>query len=59
VILDTPQIIETGIQQTAVIHLTVPRGEIRNVMGPGLEELRSRIPIRPTGVRSSTGRSSN
>jgi effector-binding domain-containing protein len=37
--LDTPQIMETAAQPTAVIHLTVPRQEIQNVMGPGLHEL--------------------
>jgi len=34
--LDKPQIVQTDAQQTAFIHLTVPRAEIRNVMGPGL-----------------------
>ena len=37
--LDTPQITQTSVQQTAVIHITVPRSEIQNVMGPGLQEL--------------------
>ena len=37
--LDTPLITETADQLTAVIHLTVPRPEIQNVMGPGLNEL--------------------
>ena len=39
--LDTPQIIRTTAQLTAVLHLTIPRDEIQNVMGPGLEELKS------------------
>ena len=41
--LDTPQIIKTTAQLTAVIHLTVPRAEIRNVMGPGIGEVRAAI----------------
>jgi effector-binding domain-containing protein len=38
-VLDTPQITQTAAQTTAVIRLTVPRAEIRNVMGPGHREL--------------------
>lgn len=30
--LDPPQITLTAVQLTAIIHLTVPRAEIRNVM---------------------------
>lgn len=37
--IDTPQIAEHAAQRTAVIHLTIPRAEIRNVMGPGIGEL--------------------
>ena len=41
--LDTPQITETAGLLTAVIHLTIPREEIRNVMGPGIGELMAAI----------------
>lgn len=41
--LDTPQIIQTEAQLTAVIHLTIPRAEIRNVVGPGIGELMAAI----------------
>ena len=41
--LDTPQIMETAVQLTAVIHLTIPREEIRQVMGPGIGELMATI----------------
>ena len=41
--LDTPQITQTAAQLTAVIHLTIPREEIRNVMGPGIAELMAAI----------------
>ncbi|MGZ3158314.1 MAG: GyrI-like domain-containing protein [Burkholderiaceae bacterium] len=41
--IDTPQITQTVAQLTAVIHLTIPRDEIRHVMGPGLKELMSTI----------------
>ncbi len=37
--LGTPQITQTAAQETAVIRLTIPREEIRNVMGPGIGEL--------------------
>ena len=41
--LDTPQFIQTVEQLTAVIHLTVPRAEISNVMGPAIAEIVSTI----------------
>lgn len=42
--ISAPQIIDrTAAQKTAFIHLTVPRSEIRNVMGPGLQELRATV----------------
>lgn len=37
--IDPPQITQSTAQLTATIHLTVPREEIRQVMGPGLGEL--------------------
>ena len=41
--LDTPQITQTAAQLTAIIHLTVPREEIRNVMGPGIGEVMAAV----------------
>ena len=41
--LGTPQITQTAAQETAVIRLTIPREEIRNVMGPGIGELMAAI----------------
>jgi effector-binding domain-containing protein len=41
--LDTPQIAKTTNQLTAVIRLTIPREEIRNVMGPGIAELMAAV----------------
>ena len=41
--LDTPQFIQTDVQLTAVIHLTVPRAEISVVMGPAITEITSTI----------------
>ncbi len=41
--LDKPQIVRTNAQLTAIIHLTVPRAKIREVMGPGLNELMAAI----------------
>jgi effector-binding domain-containing protein len=37
--LDKPQIVQTAAQHTAIIRLTIPRQEIRNVMGPGRSEV--------------------
>lgn len=37
--LDQPSITQSAAQPTAVIHLTVPRAEMRKVMGPGRAEL--------------------
>jgi effector-binding domain-containing protein len=37
--IDPPQISQTTAQLTAIIHLTIPRSEIRSVMGPGISEL--------------------
>lgn len=37
--IDSPQILQTDSRPIAVIHLTVPRSEICQVMQPGLREL--------------------
>ena len=37
--LETPQIIQTTAQLTAIIHFTIPREEMMNVFGPGVGEL--------------------
>ena len=50
--LDTPHVCQTATQLTAVIHLTIPREEIQNVMGPGIGELMATATaqgITPTG----------
>jgi hypothetical protein len=41
--LDAPQITQTADQLTAFIRLTIPRKEIRNVMGPGIGELMAAV----------------
>ncbi len=41
--LETPQIVNTSAQPTAILHLTVPRNEIREVMGPGLAAVRAAV----------------
>ena len=41
--LDTPQITHTTAQQTAFIHVTVPRNGIQKVMGPGISELMATV----------------
>jgi effector-binding domain-containing protein len=50
--LETPRIAQTTHQLTAVIRLTVPRDEIRNVMGPGIAEVMAAVAAQgmtPTG----------
>jgi effector-binding domain-containing protein len=42
-VLDTPQITSIAEQLTAVIRLTIPRAEIRTVMGPGIGELMAAV----------------
>lgn len=37
--IDTPQILQTTDQLTAILPLTVPRTEIQKVMGPGVREV--------------------
>jgi effector-binding domain-containing protein len=50
--IDTPAITTTAEQPTAVIHLTIPRSEIQNEMGPAHQELFATLAaqgITPTG----------
>ena len=50
--IDTPRIVQTAAQAIAVVHVTVPRSEIRKVMGPGIGELRTALGAQgvvPTG----------
>lgn len=50
--IDAPQIVQTDAQPAAVIRLTIPRAEIRNVMGPGMGELMAAVAaqgISPSG----------
>ena len=41
--IDEPQIVQTTAQETAIIHITVPREEIQQVMGPGYQELMAAV----------------
>jgi len=50
--IDTPKIVTTKEQLTAMVHLTVLRSEIQNVMGPGLSEVNAALAaqgIKPMG----------
>ena len=50
--LDAPEILQTAAQAIAFIALEVPRADIRNVMAPGLAELRAALAaqgVAPTG----------
>jgi hypothetical protein len=48
--IDTPQITQTALQNTAIIHLTIPREEIQTVMGPGIAELMPLLPLRASNL---------
>jgi effector-binding domain-containing protein len=37
--IETPSVIHSDAQQAAAIHVTVPRSEIQNVMGPAIREV--------------------
>ena len=41
--LDAPQITQAAAQLTAIIRLTIPREEMRRVMGPGISELMATV----------------
>ncbi len=41
--IDTPHITQSEPQTTAIIRFTIPRAEIRNVMGPGMAELKAAV----------------
>jgi effector-binding domain-containing protein len=50
--IDAPQVLQTTAQLTAFIHVTIPRSEIRAVMGPGIGEVMAAVKaqgIGPTG----------
>jgi effector-binding domain-containing protein len=51
--LDKPQLVQTEAQLTAVIRLTIPRAQIRSVMGPAITEVMAAIAaqdIAPAGA---------
>jgi effector-binding domain-containing protein len=48
-VIDTPQIVQTPDQLMATIHLTVPRSEMRSVMGPGLNEIMTAVKAQGIG----------
>ena len=41
--IETPEVLEMPSRKIACIHITVPREEIRQVMGPGLGELQEAL----------------
>jgi effector-binding domain-containing protein len=47
--IDTPRITQSPALLAAVIHLTIPREEIRNVMGPGIGELMATVAAQGVG----------
>jgi effector-binding domain-containing protein len=50
--IETPQITSTQVQVTAVIRLTIPRAEMRTVVGPAIKEVMTTVAaqaIAPSG----------
>ena len=47
--IDTPLITKTTARQTAIIHLTIPRSEMRTVMGPGIAEVLAAVKAQGIG----------
>ena len=47
--IEKPEITETMAQASAVIHVTVPRDQIREVMGPGYEEVMAAVKAQGVG----------
>ncbi len=50
--IDTPQIVQTEARHTAVVRLTVPRAQIRDVMGAAIADVMSGVEaqgMRPAG----------
>lgn len=41
--IETPQITQSEAQLTAAIHLTIPRDQIQEVMGPAIGELMAAV----------------
>jgi effector-binding domain-containing protein len=41
--IDTPRIVTSTRQLMAYVHVTVPREEIRTVMGPGIDEVKAAL----------------
>lgn len=47
--IDQPEIVQSQLQPTAVIRLTVPRSEIRKVMGPAIAEVMAAVGAQRVG----------
>jgi effector-binding domain-containing protein len=48
--IDTPHIVTTTPQHCARIHLTIPRGEIQNAMGPGISEVMGTVAVQGIAI---------
>src|SRR5262249_59726182 len=50
-LIDDPEVTETAPQLAAAIHMTVPRSQIRSVMGPGLTEIMTAVKAQGIGPK--------
>jgi hypothetical protein len=54
--LSPMNVVQTQTVPAAVIPLSIPRSEIRNVMGPAMQELMAQVPTRGLGRVQRPGR---
>lgn len=47
--IETPQIVATAGQPVAALHICTPRSEMRNVMGPGIQEAMAAVQAQGVG----------
>ena len=55
--LEAPYVTQSEEQMAAVIHLTIPRDQIRNAMGPGIQELIDTVQAQGIGPAQADSRS--
>jgi len=50
-VIETPKVLTSPEQGTAAVHVTVPREKIREIMGPGLQEVQAAL--KAQGVKAA------
>jgi effector-binding domain-containing protein len=47
--IDTPEVVRTEAESAAIIHLVIPKAEIREHMGPGIQEVMAAVVAQGVG----------